>query len=179
MNELQNKVIKITGVESKMINNSTLYTLISNEGGKDVKYNLWSKKKDGSDTAAYSAFQQLNVQVGSVVEVAFTAEPQSFVNEQGKSVNFERRTVMVIKPSSEDKIDSAPEQSSQPVTSDSYSKEYIDNIVSKVKELEERIGKLERNDLDKLFEEKGTPNTEADDIPVVSGDGIDIGDVPF
>jgi hypothetical protein len=82
---MNQKTITISGVESteKKVN------LLD---GK-VKYNFWRTKKDGTQTKAEQQFQQFRFTSGDVIEAMVEEEPQTFVNDQGKTINFTDRKI--------------------------------------------------------------------------------------
>lgn len=104
--ELQNKTFTITGMSSRGVNQSVVHTL---EADKE-KFQFWDKKQDGSETKAYQQFKQFRFQSGDQVTVAYKSEPQSFTNQQGKVINFNRNTIVFFKTDAEGN----PEQSNVP-----------------------------------------------------------------
>lgn len=82
------KSIVLTGIETKYINGTQVFTLLS---GKE-KYTFWQKKKDGADTVAYTQFQKFQFKQGDTVAMmydttesgtnSFTGKP--FVNNNIK-----------------------------------------------------------------------------------------------
>lgn len=102
MEKLLEKIITISSVtnlnpeDKKPIN-------FKDENGD--KYTLFKFKKDGTKSMAYQMFETLPYGgEGSTIGIAYTEEPKTFVNEQGKEISFTQRTVMVVKKPSEIRV---------------------------------------------------------------------------
>lgn len=102
MEKLLEKIITVSSVtnlnpgDKKPIN-------FKDENGD--KYTLFKFKKDGTKSMAYQMFETLPYGgEGSTIGIAYTEEPKTFVNEQGKEISFTQRTVMVVKKPSEIRV---------------------------------------------------------------------------
>ena len=63
------------------------------QSGKN-KYHFYSTKKDGNKTKAYEQYKLYRYQVGDVVKAEIDEKQKSFVNGEGKTVNFTDRKIM-------------------------------------------------------------------------------------
>ena len=84
--------VQIRGIENKFYQDSqsSAYTLLTDKG----KFKFNQKKKDtGEETTAYQQFQKFGFKSGEVIEVAYFTSKESFVNDKGKSVTYDKNTV--------------------------------------------------------------------------------------
>jgi len=93
--ELQTKNIKITelGVQEFTNKEGKKFTQVKLKDQHGVKYMFYDTKKDGNKTKAYLAFEAGKVQLNKEYLVGFNAVPSSFVNNQGKTIKFDKRYV--------------------------------------------------------------------------------------
>jgi hypothetical protein len=82
--------LKIDGISEVPGKFGNKVTIIS---GKN-KYNFYSTKKDGSQTKAYGQYKLYRYQFGDTVKCEVAEEAKSFVNAEGKTVNFTDRRIM-------------------------------------------------------------------------------------
>lgn len=89
--ELLNTNITLKGLEDK---GKTMTVIDTN----DIKYSIWKKdyKNPGMDSEAYSSL--LNFRLGETFGVSYGEKAESFTNDQGKLINFTRRTIYSIMP---------------------------------------------------------------------------------
>tara|TARA_R100001530_G_scaffold12904_2_gene12000 strand:- start:4418 stop:4807 length:390 start_codon:yes stop_codon:yes gene_type:complete len=93
---METKNIKITelGVKEFTNNEGKKFTQVKLKDQDDVKYMFYdTKKSDGSKTKAYLAFEAGKIQLNKEYLVGFNAVPSSFVNNQGKTIKFDKRYV--------------------------------------------------------------------------------------
>lgn len=90
------KTIKISGVVSDV----KKITLLENTGAlkatgeeKQNKYKIWITRKDGMNTKAYQQFQKIRPLAGDAFDVEVDEKEASFVNAQGKTINYTDRTI--------------------------------------------------------------------------------------
>ncbi len=101
MQKFDGEVMNITIAEhsSKLTKNGATLVKITDTTGK--KYSFFSTKKDGSQTAAYIAFQQLGNPVGKTVEVGFKSEPYTWTFE-GKTGEGIRNKILFMEEVNKD-----------------------------------------------------------------------------
>ena len=92
MNDIQNKVITITSVETKSTTSGKVMLKIKDQ--KNLSYQIWKNKQDGSESVAYQGYEKLGEPVGQNVEIAFKEDTGDY---NGKPVTY--RTIVAIKPS--------------------------------------------------------------------------------
>lgn len=80
MDNIQKASFRITGIESKSINGTQVFTLLNDK----TRYQFWSKKKDGSDTKAYEQFQKFRFMAGDQVNVSFNVTESGSNPHTGK-----------------------------------------------------------------------------------------------
>ena len=89
---MENKVIKIKNTSINKGDNWTRIDVISEEGGRDVKYSFFTTKKDGSATKAFEFFKEhksswddaLMMGESVIVEVGYDESEYSFVGKDGR-----------------------------------------------------------------------------------------------
>lgn len=91
MDKLINKIITINEHTPKAVSNNILHIIIDENR---LKYNLWQKKNDGTDTAAWLVFQ--HTAVGQRINIAYKELEKSFVNQQNKNITYTERTIFNI-----------------------------------------------------------------------------------
>jgi adenine specific DNA methylase Mod len=97
---------QITGIENKFYqdSNSSAYTLVTDKG----KFKFNQKKKDtGEETTAYQQFQKFGFKSGDTIEIAYFTSKESFINDKGKSVTYDKNTVAYF-PSDDNGSPKAP-----------------------------------------------------------------------
>lgn len=76
------KISAINGIKKKgtddLLGYNLMETVSTPYGDKEIKYALWFKKQDGSDTKAFTQFKSKGVQIGFKIEVAFNEEERDF-----------------------------------------------------------------------------------------------------
>lgn len=94
MNDLIKKRITVTAIETKsgQTNGNTWNMVIIKDENSD-KYSFFTTKKDGTDTKAYEGYKKIPVTVGGQVNVAFGETPKSFINNDGKEINYKVRNI--------------------------------------------------------------------------------------
>lgn len=92
-NELLKKSITITGFDSASYDNGGMKTVLL--VGKD-KYFFYNKTKEGKITKAQEGYDALRPRIGDCVEIAYTEQPDSFVNSAGKTINYTKRRIMAF-----------------------------------------------------------------------------------
>lgn len=98
MENLKEKIITVSGVTNL---NPTDPKPINFKDENGDKYVLWKTNKTG-ESVAYKMFKLLPYGGdGATVGVAYTEEPKTFVNNEGKEISFTQRTVVVVKKPSE------------------------------------------------------------------------------
>jgi hypothetical protein len=75
MPDNQSKIIEIAKVDMKMFDSGTQYkiTTTTNE-----KYKFYDKKKDGNPTVAFKQFQDMELKIGSTVDVWYKEEVKEY-----------------------------------------------------------------------------------------------------
>jgi len=102
MEKLLEKIITVSSVTNL---NPEDKKPISFKDENGDKYTLFKFKKDGTKSMAYQMFETLPYGgEGSTIGIAYTEEPKTFVNEQGKEISFTQRTVVVVKKPSEIRV---------------------------------------------------------------------------
>jgi hypothetical protein len=91
MNDIQNKVITITSVETKSTTSGKVMLKIKDQ--KNLSYQIWKNKQDGSESVAYQGYEKLGEPVGQNVEIAFKEDTGDY---NGKQVTY--RTIVAVKP---------------------------------------------------------------------------------
>ena len=91
MNDIQNKVITITSVETKSTTSGKVMLKIKDQ--KNLSYQIWKNKQDGSESVAYQGYEKLGEPVGQNVEIAFKEDTGDY---NGKPVTY--RTIVAVKP---------------------------------------------------------------------------------
>lgn len=108
--EILNKTITIDDIQSKFASTGNEgFTLISGNN----KYTFYRTIK-GEDGDVYLAFKSMDVRPGMTVNIGYTEEPQSFVNQKGETVNFTKRSVLSIREA-DGQYQGSVTQSTQPV----------------------------------------------------------------
>ncbi len=106
---LKEKIIKVVSPTNL---NPTDNKPIKFQDEADNKYILWKFNKQG-ESKAYTSYKQLpHGGDGSTIGIVYSEEPDSFTNKEGKTINFTKRTVVIIKDPSEIK----PENQVMPPT---------------------------------------------------------------
>lgn len=76
------KISAINGIKKKgtddLLGYNLIETVASPYGDKEVKYALWFKKQDGTETKAFTQFKEKGVQIGFKIEVAYKEEEREF-----------------------------------------------------------------------------------------------------
>ncbi len=98
-----------------------------------IKYEFLENKKDGGETKAFEQYKKLELGLGSQVYAEVKEDPVTFTNQQGKEINFTRRTILWF----DDNPSNAPTPGSSGYDFSGMAKD------SKLRELEERIKALE------------------------------------
>jgi hypothetical protein len=117
-NQIQNKVIVITSVETK----DSKIALIDQDG---KKFNFFTTKRDGGDTSAYAQYKTMELKKGDTVQIGYVEE--EFTTRDGQTA----RTKKIISfretneqpsqssPSTEKPSHEAPRASQGPSSNDS------------------------------------------------------------
>lgn len=161
------KTIHIDSVESKE------KKIILLDG--KTKYNFWRSKKDGTQTKAEEQFQKFRFIAGDTVDAMVEETPESFVNEKGKKIDFVDRKIayfmvqdnMPTKTISSPDAPQSPQTSETPQTNTRVATPNLQGLETRIRELEERVLKLETGD-------KYIPIAE-DIVP----NDIDVSKIPF
>ncbi len=83
-----------TNIQYKGLTDSGLtVTVLSSD---DKKFSVWKKDREGNEGEAYTAL--LQYKFGETFGVSYGEKEESFVNEQGKTINFKKRTIYSIMP---------------------------------------------------------------------------------
>lgn len=99
---MDNLIEKIITVNSVTNLNPTDPKPINFKDENGDKYVLWKTKSDKTPSLAYQMFQSLPYGGdGANIGVAYVEQPSSFVNKDGKEINFTQRVVRVVKKPSE------------------------------------------------------------------------------
>lgn len=92
------KQIKISGIEDNLAKGHII--ILENTGetyrngdAKQNKYKIWAKDRQGNPSEAYQQFQQLRPMLGDTVSVDIWEKEESFINQEGKVINFTSRTI--------------------------------------------------------------------------------------
>lgn len=119
MENLKEKIITISGVtnlnpeDKKPIN-------FKDENGD--KYVLWKTNKTG-ESVAYKMFKLLPYGGdGATIGIAYSEEPKTFVNNEGKEISFTQRTVVVVKKPAEVRTENQVPNTAHASTAVGYSK---------------------------------------------------------
>lgn len=160
MKIMEDRQITITGIETRAVNESTVYTLVA---GTD-KYQFWSKKKDGSDTKAFEQFQQLGIKQGDTVNVAVEIKQETFINKEQKEITFDRRTILFFK--SEENTQAHQSQVPHSDAAMQIMQSNMDNMEARISALEEYTGQVKKEG-------------KTDDLPIIQTDTPKVSDVPF
>lgn len=111
---IHNKNIRVDSVETKMASSgNTKYILTE---GKD-KYYFWRLEK-GSEGSVFNSFTGMSdagtLKKGSVVYIGYTEEDESFVNNEGKTINYKSRHIVGLREVGIGETASAPSQAEKP-----------------------------------------------------------------
>jgi hypothetical protein len=94
---INNKNIVIESIESKQASTGNWkYILIDNQKNKYYFY----RTIQGQDGDVYLSFIGMNPQKGSVVAIGYIEEDKSFVNTEGKTINFKDRSIVSLREAS-------------------------------------------------------------------------------
>jgi len=113
---IQNKNIRVDSIETKMANSGNTKYIITE--GKD-KYYFWRLEK-GSEGNVFNSFTGMTdagtLKKGAVVHIGYTEEDESFVNNEGKTINYKSRHIVGLREAGNDATvsDSQPAQNSRP-----------------------------------------------------------------
>jgi hypothetical protein len=91
INNILNKVITITGIETKLTNTGKTMLKLTDQENKH--YQIWKTKADGTDSVAYNRLQELGEAVGKTIEIGYKEDSGEF---QGKVITY--KTIINIKP---------------------------------------------------------------------------------
>lgn len=80
MDNIQKASFRITGIKPKLINGTQVFIFLSDK----TRYQLWSKKKDGSDAKAYEQFKKFRFMEGDQVNVLFNVTESGSNPHTGK-----------------------------------------------------------------------------------------------
>jgi len=136
MDDTIEKTILITGVEQKTFDSgNTKVTLFEDKR----KYDIWKKKKDGTDSVAWTQFNERTPRIGESLPIIFKE-----FDDEYKGTKFKRRTIVYL-PHEEEEEKRIPEElEEKPVEAENEPKEKIGKtIVEVVKDHETRIRALE------------------------------------
>lgn len=98
MENLKEKIITVSGVTNL---NPTDPKPINFKDENGDKYVLWKTNKTG-ESVAYKMFKLLPYGGdGATIGIAYSEEPKTFVNNEGKEISFTQRTVVVVKKPAE------------------------------------------------------------------------------
>ena len=82
--------ITITGHETKEFSFGVKHVISDGQ----FKYEFFQTKKDGTTTKAFEQWKTYELGVGKIVQAEVKETPETFVNKEGKTVNFTRRTIL-------------------------------------------------------------------------------------
>lgn len=89
--ELLTRVIQVTELASDE------RKITVNEG--KIKYSFWKDKKDGQPTKAYQDYDRIKFSINDFIEILYKEEAAEFTNDDGKFIQFTRRTILGIQES--------------------------------------------------------------------------------
>jgi len=113
---IHNKNIRVDSIETKMASSGNTKYIITE--GKD-KYYFWRLEK-GSEGSVFNSFTGMSdagtLKKGSVVHIGFTEEDESFVNNDGKTINYKSRHIVGLREAGADTTASTsqPARNSRP-----------------------------------------------------------------
>lgn len=111
---VHNKNISVDTVETKMASTgNTKYILTM---GKDKHY-FW-RLENGSEGEVFKSFMGMSnaglIKKGSVAAIGFTEEDESFVNKEGKTINYRSRHIVGLREAGIGAVVSAPSTAEKP-----------------------------------------------------------------
>lgn len=199
--DIKNKVITIAKVDSSATATGNIKKTIIDQD--KLKYIFYTKKKDKTSSAMHSQFQDMGLDVGSVVEIGYKEEAKSFTATKGKDsgnlVSYTERSIISFRETNETpvagKVELRPAGQASPsnytpAQDRDFDKEnvgkcqtiFLGALIQSGKPISEAITQVkEAKKLAELvvygFQEK-VVNTEA--LPVIQqGEDINVEDIPF
>jgi hypothetical protein len=100
MDNIQNKVIRLSGEEKKVLSNGAVVIKVKDE--KNLTYTIWTTKKDGTESLAAASYKKFTL--GQYAKIGFKEETKS--TEDGKT--YASRTIISLEPAE------GPQQASNP-----------------------------------------------------------------
>lgn len=102
---LKNKVIKIKNTSFESKDGWTRIDIITEEGGKDIKYSFFKTKRSGETTKAFEFFQEnksawdnfLMTGEEVIIEILYEEKEYSYIGKDGKSRVGTSRTIKAFK----------------------------------------------------------------------------------
>jgi hypothetical protein len=89
-----NKNIRVESLEAKMASTGNMKYIIKDEQGN--KYFFWQKNK-GEDSDVFLSFQGMAVKKGDTIAIGYTEKEDSFVNREGKTINYIDRFILGLR----------------------------------------------------------------------------------
>lgn len=96
MNDIINKVITITGIETKSTARGKVFLKVKDQDNKS--YQLWQTKADGTHSVAFTRLEELGgaMAVGKNIEIGYKEEAGDY---QGKAITY--KTIVNIRPTTQ------------------------------------------------------------------------------
>jgi len=89
MSEILHKTITITKVEEEV-------KKVKIQDENNVKYSIWKMTSKGTMSSAYDFWLKMNDKF-QTLEISYTEQPDSFVNKEGKKIDFVYRNIIGFK----------------------------------------------------------------------------------
>lgn len=92
MEDIITKSITIGREEIKVFPDNKLHIIIDADG--KTKYQFYETKKEGGSTKAWQQWQDFELKAGIKVVAGVREDAKSFVNGEGKTINYKQRTII-------------------------------------------------------------------------------------
>jgi hypothetical protein len=89
-----NKNIRVENIEAKMASTGNMKYILTDSDKN--KYFFWQKNK-GEDSSVYLAFTGMGVKKGDSLAIGYTEKDESFVNREGKTINYTDRFILGLR----------------------------------------------------------------------------------
>lgn len=92
-----NTNIRVETVSSKQASTGNMKWIITDMQG--LKYFFWQKNR-GEDSDVYLSFTGMGVKKGDTIAIGYTEKEESFVNREGKTINYKDRFILGLREAS-------------------------------------------------------------------------------
>jgi hypothetical protein len=89
-----NKNIRVENIEAKMASTGNMKYILTDSDKN--KYFFWQKNK-GEDSNVYLSFTGMEVKKGDTVAIGYTEKDESFINREGKTINYTDRFILGLR----------------------------------------------------------------------------------